>query len=160
LLWRAFRAYKRRHPSPLRLVFVGQVVDAPEPADDVVVTGVVDDETKWALLRGARVLAAPSPHESFSLTVIEALTAGVPVLVNAACGPTREHCERSGAGLWFGDFAEFEAVLQLMTTDEALYDVMQANGRRYVDANFRWPVILDRYSAFLERFARGNGRGA
>jgi glycosyltransferase involved in cell wall biosynthesis len=68
MLWRAFRAYKRRHPGPLRLVFVGQVVDAPEPADDVEVTGVVDDATKWALLRGARVLAAPSPHEAFSLT--------------------------------------------------------------------------------------------
>ena len=160
MLWRAFRAYKRRHPGPLRLVFVGQVVDEPEPAHDVVVTGVIDDATKWALLRGARVLAAPSRHESFSLTVIEALTAGVPALVNAACGPTREHCERSGAGLWFGDFAEFEAMLELMTTDAALHDVMRANGRRYVDANFRWPVILDRYHAFLERFTDGNIKGA
>jgi glycosyltransferase involved in cell wall biosynthesis len=157
-LWRAFRAFKRRHPGPLRLVLVGQVVDAPEPSNDVVVTGVVDDATKWALLRGARVLASPSPHESFSLTVIEALTAGVPVVVNAACGPTREHCERSGAGLWFGDFAEFETVLGLLTTDDALHDVMRANGRRYVDANFRWPVILDRYCAFLEGFAGGNGK--
>jgi glycosyltransferase involved in cell wall biosynthesis len=156
MLWRAFRAYKRRHPGPLRLVFVGQVVDDPEPADDVVVTGMIDDAAKWALLRGARVLAAPSPHESFSLTVIEALTAGVPVLVNAVCGATREHCERSGAGLWFGDFAEFEAALELLTADDALYDVMRANGLRYVDANYRWPVILDRYGAFLARLAGGN----
>jgi glycosyltransferase involved in cell wall biosynthesis len=160
-LWRAFRAYKRRHRGPLRLVFVGQVVDAPEPSDEIVVTGAVDDATKWALLRGARVLAAPSPHESFSLTVIEALTAGVPVLVNAACGPTREHCERSGAGLWFRDFAGFESALELVTTaDDARRDVMRANGRRYVDANYRWPVILDRYSAFLERFTGRNGKGA
>ena len=43
MLWRFFRAYKERHPGPLRLVFVGQVVDAPDPADDVVVTGMVDD---------------------------------------------------------------------------------------------------------------------
>ena len=90
---------------------MGQVVDAPDAAEDIVLTGLVDDATKWALLRGARVLVAPSPHESFSLTVVEALTAGVPVLVNAVCGATREHCERSGAGLWFADFAEFEAAL-------------------------------------------------
>ena len=83
MLWRFFRAYKQRHPGPLRLVFVGQVIDAPDPADDVVVTGMIDDADKWALLRGAEALVAPSPHESFSLTVIEALTAGVPVLVNA-----------------------------------------------------------------------------
>ncbi len=157
MLWRFFRAYKQRHPGPLRLVFVGQVVDAPEPADDVVVTGMLDDAAKWALLRGARALVAPSPHESFSLTVIEALTAGVPVLVNSVCGATREHCEQSGAGLWFGDFAEFEAVVRLLTTDGARHETMARNGRRYVAANYTWPVILDRYCSFLERFAGGAG---
>ena len=53
MLWRFFRAFKERHPGPLRLVFVGQVVDPPEPADDIVVTGMIDDAAKWALLRGA-----------------------------------------------------------------------------------------------------------
>jgi glycosyltransferase involved in cell wall biosynthesis len=152
MLWRAFRAYKRRHPGPLRLVFVGQVVDSPEHAPDVVVTGLVDDDDKWALLRGARALLAPSPHESFSLTVVEALTAGVPVLVNAVCGATREHCEQSGAGLWFGDFAEFEAGLDALTGDDALYQTMRRNGKAYVQANFTWPVIVERYCSFLRRF--------
>jgi glycosyltransferase involved in cell wall biosynthesis len=155
MLWRSFRAYKERHPGPLRLVLVGQVVDPPEAAEDVVVTGMVDDTTKWDLLRGARALVGPSPHESFSLTVLEALTAGVPVAVNAACGATREHCERSGAGLWFGDFAEFEAVLDLLTTDDVAHGAMVANGLRYVEENFTWPVILDRYRSFLHRFAEG-----
>jgi len=155
MLWRWFRAYKQRHPGPLRLAFVGQVVNAPDPAPDIVVTGLVDDEAKWALLRGARALVAPSPHESFSLTVIEALTAGVPVLVNATCGATREHCEQSGAGLWFGDFAEFEAGVDYLTSDGVPRQTMRHNGRAYVEANFTWPAILDRYCGFLERFAGG-----
>ena len=159
MLWRYFRAYKERHPGPLRLVFVGQVIDAPEPADDIVVTGMIDDAAKWALLWKADALVAPSPHESFSLTVIEALTAGVPVLVNAICGATREHCEQSGAGLWFGDYADFEAMLDTLTTDGARRATMQRNGRRYVEANYTWPVILDRYCSFLERFV-GAGAGA
>jgi glycosyltransferase involved in cell wall biosynthesis len=100
---------------------------------------------------------APSPHESFSLTVVEALTAGVPVLVNARCGPTREHCEQSGAGLWFGDFAEFEAVVGLLTTDDAVHETMRRNGRSYVAANYTWPVVLDRYCGFLERYYGGGG---
>jgi len=157
MLWRSFRAYKRRHPGPLRLVLVGQVVDPPERADDVVVTGMVGEEDKWGLLRGARALVAPSPYESFSLTVVEALTAGVPVLVNARCAPTREHCEQSGAGLWFGDFAEFEAVVGLLTTDDAVHETMRRNGRAYVAANYTWPVVLDRYCGFLERFTGGAG---
>jgi glycosyltransferase involved in cell wall biosynthesis len=157
MLWRFFRAYKQRHPGPLRLVFVGQVVDAPEASDDIVLTGMIDDVAKWGLLRGAQVHVAPSRHESFSLTVIEALTAGVPVLVNAVCDATREHCEQSGAGLWFSDFAEFEAGLRLLTSDAVRRETMRANGRNYVEANYTWPVILDRYCSFLERFT---GRGA
>ena len=157
MLWRWFRAYKERHPGPLRLVLVGQVVDAPEPASDVTVTGLVGEERKWGLLRGARALVAPSPHEAFSITVVEALTAGAPIIVNALCGPTVEHCEASGAGMWFEDFAEFEAEVDRMAGDDALHDTMRRHGRRYVDVNYRWPVILERYCGFLEAFAAGKG---
>jgi glycosyltransferase involved in cell wall biosynthesis len=157
MLWRWFRAYKERHPGSLRLVFVGQVVDPPDPADDVIVTGLVADAGKWGLLRGARALVAPSPHEAFSITVIEALTSGAPVIVNGLCGPTVEHCKASGAGMWFGDFVEFEAVVSRITGDDAVHDTMRRNGLRYVDANYRWPVILERYCGFLEVFAAGKG---
>jgi len=158
MLWRFFRAYKERHPGPLRLVLVGQVVDPPEPADDIVVTGTVDEAAKWDLLRAARALVAPSPHESFSLTVVEAFTAGVPVLVNAVCGATREHCERSGGGLWFGDYGEFEAAVELLVADDVAHAALARHGRRYVEANYAWPVVLGRYCSFVERFAaQGNG---
>ena len=84
------------------------------------------------------------------------MTAGAPGIVNAVCGPTREHCERSGAGMWFDDFAEFEAVLELLLADAGLHARSCArNGWRYVEANYRWPVILDRYGAFLGRVAGG-----
>lgn len=155
LLWRAFQAYKRRRPGRLRLVLVGQVVDAPERDPDIVVTDMVDDAVKWGLLRGARVLVAPSPHEAFSITVVEALSAGAPVIVNAACAATREHCERSGAGMWFEDFAEFEAIVDRMTGDVDLYERMRSNGLRYVARRYRWPVILDRYRGFLARVGNG-----
>ena len=45
------------------------------------------------------------------------MTAGAPVIVNAVCGATREHCEQSGAGMWFEGYAEFEAVLDRMLGD-------------------------------------------
>jgi glycosyltransferase involved in cell wall biosynthesis len=152
ILWRYFRAYKERHPSELRLVLAGQIVNPPDEAADLVVTGMIDDESKWGLLRGASALVAPSPFESFSLTVIEGMTAGTPAIVNAVCGPTREHCEQSGAGMWFEGFAEFEAVVERMTGDPVLHETMRQNGFRYVDATYRWPVIMARYGAFLEEF--------
>ncbi len=153
ILWRYFRAYKERHPGPLRLVLVGQVVDPPDPSPDVTVTGFVSDQIKWGLLRGAQVLVSPSPFESFSLTVIEAMTTGTPVLVNSVCGATREHCEYSGAGLWFDGYGEFEAALERLLNDSVMRTDMQLRGVRYVEANYRWPVILKRYCAFVEEFA-------
>jgi glycosyltransferase involved in cell wall biosynthesis len=157
ILWRYFRAYKERHPGPLKLILVGQVVDPPELADDILLTDMIGDRTKWGLLRGAHALVSPSPFEAFSITVVEAMTVGVPVIVNASCGATREHCEQSGAGMWFEGYAEFEAVVERMTTDVRVHRTMGANGRRYVEANFRWPVLLDRYCGFLEAFAGRSG---
>ena len=33
-----------------------------------------------------------------------------------------------------------------------LHETMRQNGFRYVDATYRWPVIMDRYGTFLEEF--------
>jgi glycosyltransferase involved in cell wall biosynthesis len=158
ILWRYFRSYKERHPGALRLVLVGQVVDPPDEGPDIVVTGLIDDVSKWGLLRGAHALVAPSPFESFSLTVVEGMTAGAPAVVNAVCGATREHCELSGAGLWFEGFAEFEAVVERLTGDGALHETMRQNGFRYVERTYRWPVVMARYGAFLEEFAARHRR--
>jgi glycosyltransferase involved in cell wall biosynthesis len=95
--------------------------------------------------------------------VIEGMTAGVPAIVNAVCAATREHCEVSGAGLWFESYAEFEAIVDRFLDDHELHETMRHNGLRYVEANYRWPVIMERYGAFLEEFvahlayAAGNG---
>ena len=148
-LWRAFLAYKERRPGPLALVFAGQVVDRPPDHPDLVVTGPVDEAAKWGLLAGSTALVSPSAMESFSLVVVEAWSAGVPVLVNGRCEATVEHCVRSGGGLWFRGYAEFEAALDRLTGDAALRRALVERGRRYVAANFEWPVVLDRYRRFL-----------
>ena len=54
-------------------------------------------EHKFGLLAAADALINPSPHESFSIVVIEAMLVGTPVLVNGRCPPLRGHCENSGA---------------------------------------------------------------
>lgn len=159
ILGRFFAEYKRRRPGPLALVMAGQVVEAPPAHPDIVLPGMIHDEVKWGALRGASAVVMPSAFEAFSLIVIEGMTAGVPVIVNGRCHPTREHCERSGGGLWFESYATFEAVVDRLLGDDALRAGIGARGRSYVEANFRWPVLIDRYSAFLERVAARTHRG-
>ena len=85
-------AIRARSPWP----WSGPVSFELPPHPDIVVTGPVDEADKWDIVRDALVAISPSALESFSLVVIEAWVDRVPVLVNGACGPTREHAERSG----------------------------------------------------------------
>jgi glycosyltransferase involved in cell wall biosynthesis len=150
MLARWFAEYKARRPGPLQLVFAGPVVHPPPEHPDIRVLGPVTEEAKWGLLRRALALVNPSYFEAFSIVLMEAWTAGVPVVVNGACLATREHCERSGGGLWFTHYAEFEVVVDRLQADEGLRAGLAERGRGYVDAHFRWPVIIERYRRFLE----------
>lgn len=151
LLAEYFAAYKARRPGPLALALVGQVAVKPIEHPDIVLTGLVDEAVKLDVLRGATALVSPSPYESFSIVLMEAWSAALPVVVNACCEATREHCEAAGGGLWFAGYAQFEAVLDRLLSDPGLRRRLGERGRRYVDANFRWPTVIDRYGAFVER---------
>ena len=154
LLFEWFTAYKERRPSPLALVFAGPIVHAPPDHPDVVVAGLVDDPTRWGLLRGAEVLVNPSTNESFSLVVLESWVSGVPVVVNGRCAVTREHCERSGGGLWFDGYAQFETVVDRLLADSDLRAALAARGAAYVERFYRWPQLVERYEAFVELAVR------
>jgi glycosyltransferase involved in cell wall biosynthesis len=144
-----FGAWKDRLPGDLKLVLAGTVLDPPPPHRDVIVAGPVDEETKWGALRGALGLVQPSPHEAFSILLMEAWTAGLPAVVNGRCLATREHCERSGGGLWFTGYASFEAALTRLAGDARLREELGCHGHRYVERFFRWPGLIRRYAEFL-----------
>ncbi|GAC1595680.1 MAG: glycosyltransferase family 4 protein [Acidimicrobiales bacterium] len=153
VLARYFAAYKRRHPGPLALVFAGAVVHPPDEHPDVIVTGPVADADKWAAMADAALFINPSANESFSIVVLESWSVGTPVLVNARCPATVEHARRSHGGLSFNGYASFETSVDRVLADRELASAMGQAGRRYVEDNFAWPVVTDRYRRWLERLA-------
>ncbi len=153
-LTRFFAAYKERHPGPLALALVGPVVDRPDAHPDIVVTGPVPEDVKWGALRGALALVNPSGYEAFSLVLIEAWAAGVPVVVNERCAATREHVERSAGGFAFDGYARFEVVLERLLADAGLRHALAEAGRSYVSERFSWPAVIGRYTTFLEDVRR------
>lgn len=151
-----FARYKERHPGDLALALVGPVSDQAPHHPDIVVTGTVSEADKWDILAGAQAMVTPSAYESFSLVVLESWTLGLPVLVNATCAATMEHCRRSGGGLWFDSFRSFEAAVDRLTSDGPLRAALGEAGRRYTARFYQWPAIIDRYTEFLiEVVARG-----
>jgi glycosyltransferase involved in cell wall biosynthesis len=149
----AFRAYRERRPdADVALVFAGTVVDPIDTGggrDDVLVLGEVDETTKAALLEHCELLVHASPYESLSLVLLEAWAHARPALVNGACDVTRGQCERHGGGLWFVDYATFEAGLDHLLTDRELNEKMGDAGKQAVESHYTWPTVVDRYLAFL-----------
>ncbi len=149
-----FTTYKKRHPGPLALALVGpRAASIPEDRD-IVLTGSVSEADKCDIVGDAMISISPSALESFSLVILEAWEQSVPVIVNATCGPTREHCERSGGGLWFGSYREFEAVMDRLCADAALRTLLGTRGHAYVQRYYQWPALIRRYAGFLTAVRR------
>jgi len=101
-------------------------------------------------MRDAKCLVLASEFESLSLVVLESMIMGRPVLVNGKCKVLRGHCTKSNAGLYFENYAEFEGALSYLLSHPEQYEQMRENGKRYVQENYDWDVILDKIHGLIE----------
>jgi len=62
-----------------------------------------------------------------------------------------DHCQKSNAGLYYADRDEFIECLKLLIADPHLRASMGRNGRKYVQQNYRWDVILGKYDKMFTR---------
>ena len=132
-------------------MLAGPVVKAPPRSRRVRVLGEVSEQQKWALLEAADVLVNPSPHESFSLSILEAWLAGTPVLANGRTAPLAEHCAASGGGLTYTGLADFAAALRRLLADAEAGRRLAEAGGDYVRRRYSWPAVRRRYEALLAR---------
>ncbi len=149
-----FVAYRRRHGDKLALVVMGDPVKPLAFYPDVIMTGFVDSARRAGALAGALALVLPSPFESFSMALTEAWAARLPALVQGVSDVLRGQVARSGGGIAYRGFAEFEAAVEALVASPELCSVLGQNGRRYVEERYRWDVVLDRYERQLEILAR------
>jgi glycosyltransferase involved in cell wall biosynthesis len=113
--------------------------------------GMLSDSERLHAFEAATVVVCPSPYESLSLLALEAMSIGTPVLVNGRSAVLVEHCIRSNAGLWYEDRDEFVEGLKLLLEDESLRAALGANGREYVQQNYRWDVVLAKYESIFAK---------
>ena len=150
-----FAAYKRRNPGPLALVMAGDAVRPLPPHPGVVLTGYLDEAAKRSAIAGALALVQPSYFESFSMVLAEAWAQGKAALVQGHCPVLDGQARRSGGGIAYRGFAEFEVAVGLLLENPDAVAHLGAAGRRYVEERYRWNIVLDRYEDFLDRAIRG-----
>ncbi|MGH9024442.1 MAG: glycosyltransferase family 4 protein [Acidimicrobiia bacterium] len=152
-LFEFFCVYKTRNPGHLALVVVGEPVKPLPRHPDVFVTGFVDEETKRGALAGALALAQPSYFESFSMVLMEAWVMQKPALVQGHCAVLEGQVNRSGGGIPYRGFAEFEGALDVLLGDGEMAGALGCSGRRFVEEKYHWDAVLGRYERLLARVA-------
>lgn len=154
-LFEFFSAYKRRRPGPLALVLVGEEVYPLPHHDDVIKTGFSDDVTRESAVAGAEVLVQPSFFESFSMVLAEGWASERPALVQGRCDVLVGQARRSGGGIPYCGYAEFETALDMLLADATLRRRLGASGRGFVERNYTWDVVMTRYESFIDRMIGG-----
>lgn len=150
-LFEYFCRYKEKRKDNLKLVLMGKaMIEIPE-RDDILSLGFVSEEEKYDGMSGAEFLVLPSLYESLSIVVLDSMKLQVPVLVNGKCTVLKAHCRKSKGGLYYGNYEEFERAVDFLLTHEEEREEMGKNGRKYVEANYQWDVILGKLSSLIDQ---------
>jgi glycosyltransferase involved in cell wall biosynthesis len=149
-LFEYFITYKKARPGNLRLIITG-IDDMPVPAHpEIEFRGFVSAEEKFALMAGATVFVQPSPNESFSIVILEAMAQLTPVLANSASGVLADHVKDSGAGRAYDDYPSFARALDELTASEETRKRMGERGREYVLAKYQTENVREKLIEAVE----------
>lgn len=154
MLIEAFEAYKRAHPSDLRLLLTGADKLGLRASEHVRYLGFVDEARKFALMAGALAFVHPSAYESLSIVVLEAMAQGTPIVVNGECEVLADHVAASGSGLVFRGEAQLHAAIDAVRALDATERTRQAlRARAYVLENYSLDQVRARLVAEIEALA-------
>ena len=166
-LVKALWAYRRLYDPAARLYLVGGTSSYAyskalyDFADDLGLSGAVrlagevSDAALAAYYARADVFLSLSVHEGFGVPLVEAMTAGLPVVARGAgAGAVAQTVGDAGLMLESGDPAYVAAALHRVRTDDALRRTLVGNGRRRA-AEFQGAPIGRR---FVEALAGVVGR--
>ncbi len=146
-----FLAFLQATKQKVTLVLMGtEAMTVPDhPA--IVTTGFVDESMMQAALCECSVYVHPSPYESFSFSLLEAMAAGAPVLVTAESDVLRGHVIRSRAGLFYRNLDDFIDRLSVLLREPQRFE----SGPAYVQKRYSHEAVKGSLQRFvLERIVQ------
>lgn len=110
-------------------------------ANDVIFTGMVDEKTKWNLLKYARVFTYISLFEGFGIPLLEAMQMGVPVLTSNY-GALAEIGSQASFQVDPKDVDSIVDGMDKVWNDEALRQKLITSGKSHI-TKFSWKSSSD-----------------
>ena len=118
--------------------------------DRVVFTGTLTGSDKWVAYHCAHTFVLPSYAEGFSNSVLEAMSAGVPVIISEQCNFPEVANHGAGFVVEAREQHVTDAITALLSDDD-LHRRMGQNGRRLVSERYTWPNIAASMSGLYRR---------
>jgi glycosyltransferase involved in cell wall biosynthesis len=165
LLLEAWADLASRFPGT-RLVIAGPDAEATQArcesyvslhglGESVIFTGMLRDAMKWSALAAAEIFVLPSYSEGLSVSVLEAMGMGVPVIVTEPCN--MPEVAENGAGLEIQpDAGEVASALQAMLSHTPEENAaIGRRGKELVQSRFTWPQVARKMAAVYRWVAGG-----
>lgn len=148
-MFRYFLRYskERGEGNGLQLVVIGKSYMEIPKAKNIRYLGFVSEQDKYDGIKGADLLWLPSQFESLSIAVLEAMSMGIPVIVNGRCEVLKGHCIRSGGGGWYGSYDGFIQAVKKILGDRNAYG---EKARRYAKEVYGWEKVMEEWREVIE----------
>lgn len=112
--------------------------------NSVILTGNLQGDAKLSALNAAELFVLPSFSEGFSMAVLEAMAAGVPVLLTSGCN-FPEAVEKNAAVSVEPTIGDVEAGLrQLLSLSDGERRVMGLAAQKLIASGYTWDIIAER----------------
>lgn len=146
------QTFRERTGRDVRVVFTGSgAIEAGEALWPAILdAGFVSEQEKHEAMAGAVAFIHPSVNESFGIVLLESFLAGTPALVHARSRVLVAQCRAAQAGLWFRHYPDFEMELLRLLDHPEERAVLGENGRRFVEREYAWPAIMQKFTAALD----------
>lgn len=143
LLCEYMQTFRDRTEKDVKLVFTGSgQIDAPDALrSHIFDAGFVSERHKREAMAGAICFVHPSVNESLGIVLLESWLARTPALVHAQSAVLSDQCRRSGGGLWFRNYPEFEEELLLLLENAETRKKMGESGREFVLKQYSWDAV-------------------
>ena len=119
----------------------------------VSITGAIDGEVRLAALARADLFVLPSRGEGFSVAVLEALAASIPVVISDRCNFPDVARARAGREVAADPEAVGAAIGEILD-DSALRREMARNGRALATGPYAWDTIATSFVEMYENVAK------
>ncbi len=153
LLCEYMHVFRQRTGMDIKLVLTGSgQIDAPdELRPHILDVGFVSEQEKHEAMAGAICFIHPSVNESLGIVLLESWLAKTPALVHAKSAVLSDQCRRSGGGLWFKHYPEFEEALLYLCKNADARTRLGQSGRAFVEREYSWSAVETRMFAALDR---------